>query len=141
MVERGADPEVAAWRKSLLKTLEIEPNRAMAWYALGMLDTEANEVAQAVGSFRRAVRTDPNNAAAYQALGEALQQQGKEGEAKQAMRMANRIITGAFTPPAADGSRVPLPPPQSVQEFEKRITPDANSEKLHDALAAAVSAT
>jgi predicted TPR repeat methyltransferase len=116
-------------RKCLLKALEIDPERAASWRALGELDIESGQPGQAVGSFRRAVRTDPSDGIAYRALGEALHAAGREGEARQANRMSERIGRGAFSPE-------PQPQkPQSIAEFEQRLTPAAEAEKLHIALA------
>jgi predicted TPR repeat methyltransferase len=125
---KGEPKEV---RKCLLKALEIDPERSRTWHALGVLDAEAGNADVAVASFRRAVRADSNYAAAYHSMGEALRQAGREGEARQALRMAERVGTGAFAAPSDE-----RPGPRSVAELEERLTPTAEAETLHAALAA-----
>lgn len=123
---KGEPKEV---RKCLLKALEIDPERSASWRALGELDVEAGQPGQAVGSFRHAVRVDPNDATAYRAMSDALKAAGREGEARQAHRMGDRIGRGTFSPEAE------TPKPRSVAEFEQRLAPTGEAEKLHIALA------
>jgi tetratricopeptide (TPR) repeat protein len=63
--------------KLLIEAIECDPNRAMAYYALGMLRRSQGRIPDARVALNRAVELDPSDAGAVYQLGLALLYEGK----------------------------------------------------------------
>ncbi len=124
---KGESREV---RKLLLKAAEINPGFARAWHGLGVLEAEAEKWEMAAAMFRRAIAAKHDYAAAYDALAQVLQKLGRTEEAE---RIAQQVQFAAKESVAAAGARRNS---GSVEELERKVTPDKSALELHYALAA-----
>jgi Tfp pilus assembly protein PilF len=86
--QRAARHDVAGAQRKFSEAVEIAPDYAAAWNALGVLATEP---AQAEPFFRRAVAADPDNAEALLNLGALLLKTGRSEEALELHRRAVAI--------------------------------------------------
>jgi predicted TPR repeat methyltransferase len=120
-------------RKALLKAAEAEPRFAPAWYGLGVLEAESSRWELAAAMFRRAIAVRDDYAAAYRALGQVLEAAGKEEEAQ---RVGQQAEWAARESARAANAR--LREQGSVEELERRLTPDNESRDLQFGLASAL---
>ena len=116
--------ETAETRKNLLKAVEIDSTFSRGWGALGDLEAEMGNLAQAAALYRRAIAAKVDNAAAYRGLAYVLQKSGKPDEAMSAMRQAVRVNRDAQS--ASVGS---------IADLERKITLDQQGAELHYTLA------
>lgn len=121
-----------AVRRNLLKALENDAQMAEGWYALALLDLEESKPAQAVSLLRRAVAADPGFVQAHLVLSNLLEKLGRHTDSKVALHQAERAAHGKIGREEPRKKSVEA----SVEEMEKRLTPDKSSLELHYALAA-----
>jgi predicted TPR repeat methyltransferase len=91
--------EVKEVRKCLIKALEIDPDLAAAWFALGMVDGEAGNHAQADASFRKAARAKQKaDAARAPATVAELEKRITSDESAERLHHVLANATGLLTP-------------------------------------------
>ena len=115
--------------KWLIKALELDQGLARAWCGLAVLDAEAGKLAEAAALFRRAIAAKRDYAAAYQGLGRVLREAGKQDESLAAMKQAVKAARGEIVAPGE------MKRPATVEELERKLTPEPAAAELHYALA------
>lgn len=73
------------------KTLQIEPNFALAYYNLGLTYRAMGKIFQAISVYQLAIKIDPEYPWSYQNLGVLFFKQGKIEESSQAFKEAIRL--------------------------------------------------
>jgi Flp pilus assembly protein TadD len=80
--------DISAERTALEKTIQIDPNLAVAQNQLGFLDSKSGDSAEAEKHFREAVRAAPDFTEAWVNLAATLGLQSRFAEAQQAVTSA-----------------------------------------------------
>ena len=125
--KKGETNEV---RKNLLKALEIDPTFSRGWCALAALEMDAENHAQAIALYRRALAARPDDPATLNAMGQALLLAGKPEESMTAMRQAVRASRGQTVNAVG-----------TIADLERKITPDQTGAELHYTLATVTNLT
>jgi tetratricopeptide (TPR) repeat protein len=86
LMMRFGEPSFSAAEVELRKELAIKPDEALAYTALGRIETMQHRYAEGEADLQRAVEFDPQSTAAYAQLGELLTDEGKDAEAEAAFR-------------------------------------------------------
>ncbi len=71
--------------------VKVQPNSAIAWFALGEADDDLGQYAQAIDAERQALQIDPQLAQAWNDLGIAYDDAGQYAQAIEAIRQALQI--------------------------------------------------
>jgi len=77
-------------RSSFQKALEINPNDAQAWLALGIVTAQAGDPREAVDAYGQAMKLQPSDVG-YLLLARALQETGQSSQAEAARAEAQRL--------------------------------------------------
>lgn len=83
--------DIEGERTALDQTVRIDPNFALAWYQLGILDSRNGDAAGAEREFRLAIKASPGYVQAWIALASALAGESRIPEALQAVDSALKI--------------------------------------------------
>lgn len=89
--ELRADGRLAEARLGFEGVVQLEPEHAAAWRALGYIALRNQEPDRAIEHVRKAIRLEPGFADAHNSLGSALVLQGKPEQAAQAFLEAVRL--------------------------------------------------
>ncbi|HSI33432.1 MAG TPA: tetratricopeptide repeat protein [Tepidisphaeraceae bacterium] len=129
MAHRARD-DSANVRKALLKAVEVDPEFARGWHALGTLDYQAGNLEIAASLFRRAIGADPSWPAPHRDLGRVLDELRRPTEARLAYGQAVQAARGQTRERPATPTL-----DQALDAAERRYT-DPKTMELHHALSA-----
>lgn len=121
-------------RRCIAHAVELKPDYVRALHGLAGMEVSAGRWAEAEALLQKEVRANPASPDAHQALGIALQRLGRSNDATVAFIRARRAARGES--PAAIGE---IAASAAIAEFERRITPTAETALLHSYLAAKTS--
>ncbi|MEG5064186.1 tetratricopeptide repeat protein [Microcoleus sp. B3-A4] len=80
----------------LLKSIEIDPFKAIRYYNLGVVLEAVGERSQAIRAYQEAIKLDPQNIQAYNNLGNIIAQAGEIEQAESVYRQAIAANSGHF---------------------------------------------
>jgi predicted TPR repeat methyltransferase len=123
--QKGDTTQARHW---VAATLQLDPQHAVAWQALAVMEAEAGRLDEAEALFRGAISVRPDFTAAYQALAQLLRTRGKEEEARAVLEQA--------AAPAKSQSPNAIAPTDAIAAFEQRLTMTQEAENGRFALAA-----